>query len=249
MGTGSRGGGSGAGSSGGGRSGGSSVGGYTFENGIVKSKFQNQGYEEIVKIIKKILHDPNRRAYFLREFGNPLVCKVYEHLFVLYQQLVLNHSWDGIFRVYGIIDEPGCLKKWVVTIIEQNKNLEPDSRMSDEVWGSLKKYISQALGAKTDLYFSGTGSEVVHNLDSHFMRNISNNFLAKMINEVLFGEVEMSNPSTETVIKIGQASQNFADHIVNSFEDKFHNKQGIPYKDLFSVINKEQDWFLKVLRG
>ncbi len=252
MGTGSRGGGgSGGGRGGGGGSGGGkATSGYRVQGDRVISNARPMS--EIESIIKKIFQNPNRREYFLRQFANPLVRNLYEHLFSLYQQLVLNRSWNGLQREYGIEGGKGCLKRWMEAILQRYINQESDERMRKAAEASFKRYLFQIIGNDIQLYLHGTGSDIVQKANQHILQYTSNNFLAGLICEVLRRENELSIDNAETEYQIRETSTNIADRVVLEFENKFRNPHKPParsYKELLTVINKDPEWFLKELRA
>ena len=244
MGTGSRGGG---GSGGGGSGGGSIAGGYRVQGDQVISKARP--LNEVENLIRKIFRDPNRREYLLRQFSNPLIRNLYEHLFSLYQQLVLNRSWSGIQKEYGIEGGPGCLKRWVDAIFSKYENQERDQRMRDVAKASVKYYLFQAIGNNIELYLRGSGSDIVESANQNILQYTSNNFLAGLIREVVRRERELSIDSAETEYQINVASTKIANRVVDDFVDKFRNPPKVSYKQLLVNINANPDWFLKALRA
>lgn len=244
MGTGSRGGGSGGGGSG--ARGGGGFGGYRFENGRIKS--EARPLNEVEKLVTKIFSDPNRRDYILRQFTNPLVQHIYEHLFALQQQLSLNRSWTGIQREYGIEDKPGCLMQWAETVFKQFTKLESDQIRQDVVWGAMKNYLSQMLGNNIRVYMTGTGTEIASRVDARIMERTSNNFLAGLIREVVKRETELCASTDETQVQLGEVSNITANRIVRQFEEEFRDPPKLSYRNLFTVIDNNPKWFLKALR-
>jgi hypothetical protein len=238
------GGGSGSGGSGGGGGGGESQRGYKFKDQELVSQAQSAGAiaASIAQIFGSLSRDA--KSYEIKQFCSPLIVNVFEALF-RFPIAMQDRSWKIAGDLFNVDDRPGCLVRWVDKLIASIP--EPDRRIRETARVCLEDFLVTALRNDTDLYFQGSGAQIISALDPNVFKRTANRFLGWLIFRVLERERERVPAVKEAALR--QAGQNLADSVVGAFEQKFHGKNQVTYRQLFRVFSENSDWLRERLRS
>ena len=248
MGSGSGGGGgSGAGAGGGGGGGTwSAAGRYEFHG---RTAAERQGSENrLQKSVRETFAKLARnREYVLSQVANPLVEAAYHELFRLKIELVDNKAWTGVRSAFGVEDGPGCLQRWVRAVLAAHQQLSADQRLRAMLRVALDDFLLKALQDDLDAFADGDSKAVMAKLDTRVLKSTSGYFLGFLLGRLLYRETERLAEAAE--MDIQGVAQEKADVIIGSFEQKYHDKNQTTYRDLFSVIRQNPDWFIEKLKS
>jgi len=248
MGSGS-GGGGGSGAGGGGVGGGgswSAPGRYEFHG---ETAAERQGSESrLKKSVQEIFVKLARnREYVLGQVASPLVDAVYRELFRLKVELVDNKTWEGLRSAYGVNDGPGCLQRWVRAVLAMHEQLEADQRLRGMLRVALDDFLLRALRNDIDIFSEADSKAVLKKLDASVFKSTSGYFLGLLLGGLLGRETERLAEAAE--LDIQEIAQKRADLIVASFEQEYCGQNQVTYRDLFTVIRRNADWFIEKMKS
>lgn len=218
--------------------------GYKFEDQKLVS--QAQSADAIAKDVAKIFESLSRdaKSYEIRQFCSTLIVHVFEALF-RFPVAIQDRSWSIVGDLLGVDDKAGCLARWVDGLIASVP--ESDRRIRETARVCLEDFLITALRNKIDLYFRGTGPQIIAALDPSVFNHTANRFLGWLIFRVVERERERMPALKEPALR--QAARNLADGVVDAFKQKFHAKDQVTYRQLFRVFSENPDWLRQQLRG
>ena len=243
MGSGSYGGGGGGGGGTGGTGGNAAGPGYRFKAGKLfsRKKARSTLEKEVHQTIRKL-----PKEYLMNYFASSLLRGVYEQLFQLSVEIFQNKSWKGVAKNYGVGSGEGCLTDWVDAVVKTFQTSEPNQKVRETVRICLEDFLTRALGNDPDLLLYGSSADVLKKLDQKTFNSTSAFFLGNVIWRLI--ERERESEPTEVEHNLWGVAEDKANQIVDSFSRKFRGKEQTTYRDLFKIIQQNNDWFLQELR-
>jgi len=202
---------------------------------------------EIKKIIKDRLDTARKSThYFHTQLGGPLVNAVYRELFQIASCLRSATPVEALLAKYAVDSGRGFLRQLSNHIMEKYRHLESNGNIKDTLRRTLEEFFLRLMGGDADMLVRGTAKQIVHAVDQDVLASISGFFLWFFLWELAIREGEPPSPSVEADLK--SEVENVANQVINDYEKKFATDGKVPYRDLFTKINENLDWFNGVVR-
>lgn len=233
------------GGGGGGAGGGSGVGHMAIADGRLTAVDTSR--QEAWRAIGGVFSNLDK-GYLSFTLTDPGVQEAYEALFNLHTRLALDRSWDGVARMYGVDDRPGCMMR-LIDQLAPTQSVHPS--LQAPLKAALQDFMLRVVGDDAIVLHQGNGAQISAALAPEAFQRTSNDFLASYLAETL--RLEGRNLSRTARQHLHDYAAAKSDQIVASFEKRFHGKPLGPtpqasYRHLLRAMAEDQTWMATQLR-